>query len=152
MKEQSLLKSSGDACHQMTRSRSWTLRLANSNRSRTRSEQSRNLFDNVRFAIDHPQLLRTDLNRRLRVPLSPAPQIPARAPSLRSGHFLLTKPNTSCTIITPASLRSDCCSPSLRNAVRLPSGTDVHLHRNTQSTATVTLSARALERSLNQQF
>ncbi|MGB8064769.1 MAG: DUF3800 domain-containing protein, partial [Candidatus Sulfotelmatobacter sp.] len=41
------------------------------------------------------------------------------------------KPNTSCTIITPASLRSDCCSPSLRNAVRLPSGISVHLHRNT---------------------
>jgi hypothetical protein len=39
--------------------------------------------------------------------------------------------NTSCTIITPASLRSDCCSPSLRNPVRLPSGIDVHLHRNT---------------------
>ncbi len=39
--------------------------------------------------------------------------------------------NTSCTIITPASLRSDCCSPSFRNAVRLPSGIDVHLHRNT---------------------
>ena len=39
-------------------------------------------------------------------------------------------PNTSCTIVTPASLRSDCCSPSFRNAVRLPSGIDVHLHRN----------------------
>jgi len=35
----------------------------------------------------------------------------------------------------PASLRSDCCSPSLRNAVRLPSGIDVHLHRNTQPAA-----------------
>ena len=32
-----------------------------------------------------------------------------------------------------ASLRSDYCSPSLRNAVRLPSGIDVHLHRNTQT-------------------
>ena len=49
-----------------------------------------------------------------------------------SEHFPLTKPNTSCTIITPASLRFDCCSPSLRNAVRLPSGTDVHLHWSTQ--------------------
>lgn len=28
-----------------------------------------------------------------------------------------TKPNTSCTIITPASLPSDCCSPSLRNTL-----------------------------------
>jgi hypothetical protein len=67
-------------------------------------------------------------------PLSPAPQIPAQPkPSLRSGRFQLTMPNTSCTIITPASLRSDCCSPSLPNAVRLPSGIDVHLHRNTQT-------------------
>src|ERR1019366_2234551 len=41
------------------------------------------------------------------------------------GRFQLTMPNTSCTIITPASLRSDCCSPSLRNAVRVPSGIDV---------------------------
>jgi len=64
-------------------------------------------------------------------PLSPALQIPAQLkPSLRSGRFQLTMPNTSCTIITPASLRSDCCSPSFRNAVRLPSGIDVHLHRN----------------------
>jgi integrase len=66
-------------------------------------------------------------------PLSPAPQIPAQPkPSLRSGRFQLTMPNTSCTIITLASLRSDCCSPSFRNAVRLPSGIDVHLHRNAQ--------------------
>ena len=35
----------------------------------------------------------------------------------------------------PASLRFDCCSPALRNAVRLPSGIDVHLHRNTQAEA-----------------
>jgi hypothetical protein len=65
------------------------------------------------------------------LPLSPAPQIPAQPkPSLRSGHFQLTMPNTSCTIITLASLRSECCSPLFRNAVRLPSGIDVHLHRN----------------------
>ena len=45
------------------------------------------------------------------LPLSPAPQIPAQPkPSLRSGRFQSTMPNTSCTIITPASLRSDCCS------------------------------------------
>ena len=68
-------------------------------------------------------------------PLSPAPQIPAPPkPSLRSGRFQLTMPNTSCTIITSASLRSDCCSPSLRNAVRLPTGIGVCLHRNTQLT------------------
>jgi len=66
-------------------------------------------------------------------PLSPAPQIPAQPkPSLRPGRFQLTMMDTSCTIITPASLRSDCCSPSFRNAVRLPSGFDVHLHRNNQ--------------------
>ena len=36
--------------------------------------------------------------------LSPASGV---LPSLRSGRFLLTKPNTSCTIEMPASLRSD---------------------------------------------
>ena len=69
-------------------------------------------------------------------PLSPAPPIPAEpaSASLRtiSGQFRLTIPNPYSTITVPASLRSDCCSPSLRNAVRLPSGIDVHLHRNTQ--------------------
>src|ERR1019366_5219847 len=48
-----------------------------------------------------------------------------------SGQFRLTIPNTYSTSTLPASLRYDCCSPSLRNAVRLPSGIDVHLHRNT---------------------
>src|SRR5271165_2826669 len=66
-------------------------------------------------------------------PFPPTPNPPPTSPpSLRTtspGPFRLTKPNTSCTIITPASLRSDCCSPSLRNAVRLASGIDVHLHR-----------------------
>src|ERR1035441_7923735 len=64
-------------------------------------------------------------------PLSPAPPIPAEPPPLRSGQFRLTIPNTYSTITMSASLRSDCCSPSLRNAVRLPSGISVHLHRNT---------------------
>src|ERR1039458_9915020 len=64
-------------------------------------------------------------------PLSPAPQSPPTLPPLRSGQFRLTIPNTYSTITMPASLRSDCCSPSLRNAVRRPSGIDVHLHRNT---------------------
>src|SRR5208283_731995 len=66
-------------------------------------------------------------------PCTPNPRRPSSA-SLRTtspGPSRLTKPNTSCTIITPASLRSDCCSPSLRNAVRLASGIDVHLHWNT---------------------
>src|SRR6266850_6268356 len=67
------------------------------------------------------------------LPLSPAPQIPAD-PDLRFApdKSCLTIPNTYSTITMPASLRSDCCSPSLRNAVRLPSGNDVHLHRNPQ--------------------
>jgi hypothetical protein len=34
----------------------------------------------------------------------------------------LTKPNTYPTIKTPASLRSDCCSASRRNPVRLAFG------------------------------
>src|ERR1700681_3122034 len=60
------------------------------------------------------------------------PKSPPNLPPLRSGPSPLTIPNTSSTITMPASLRSDCCSPSLRNAVRLPSGINVHLHRNTQ--------------------
>ena len=64
-------------------------------------------------------------------PLSPAAPSPPNLPPLRSGQFRLTIPNTYSTITMPASLRSDCCSPSLRNAVRRPSGIDVHLHRNT---------------------
>jgi hypothetical protein len=55
------------------------------------------------------------------------PNLPPR----RSGQFRLTIPNTYSTITMPASLRSDCCSPSLRNGVRFPSGISVHLHRNT---------------------
>jgi hypothetical protein len=45
------------------------------------------------------------------LPLSPAPQIPAKS-SLRfaSDGSPLTMTNTSCTIMSPASLRSDCCS------------------------------------------
>src|SRR5260370_13283762 len=62
-------------------------------------------------------------------PLHPKP--PPNLPPLRSGQSCLTIPNTSSTITMPASLRSDCCSPSFRNPVRLPSGIDVHLHRNT---------------------
>jgi hypothetical protein len=65
-------------------------------------------------------------------PLSPAPPIPAEPPPLRFGQYRLTIPNTYSTITMSALLRSDCCSPSLRNVVRLPTGMGVHLHRNTQ--------------------
>src|SRR5205823_1375986 len=58
------------------------------------------------------------------------PKSPPTRPPLRCGLSRLTISNTYSTITMPASLRSDCCSPSLRNAVRLPSGNDVHLHRN----------------------
>ena len=44
--------------------------------------------------------------------------------------FFLTKTNTSCTIEVPASLRSENCSPSARNAVRVPFGISVRLRRN----------------------
>ena len=74
-------------------------------------------------------------------PLSPAPPIPADPPPLCSGQFRLTIANTYSTITMPASLRSDCCSPSLRNVVRLPSGIDVHLHRNTQFRTTSSITA-----------
>src|SRR5258708_3464947 len=67
------------------------------------------------------------------------PKSPPNLPPLRSGQSPLTIPNTSSTITMPASLRSDCCSPSLRNAVRLPSGINVHLHRNTQLAAGLVL-------------
>jgi hypothetical protein len=61
----------------------------------------------------------------------PCTPITAEPPPLRFGQSRLTIPNPCATITVSASLRSDCCSPSLRNAVRLPSGIDVHLHRNT---------------------
>ena len=38
--------------------------------------------------------------------------------------------NTSGTIEVPASLRSENCSPSARNAVRVPSGISARLRRN----------------------
>src|SRR5439155_25336192 len=53
-------------------------------------------------------------------------------PTLRSAWFFLTKPNTSSTIEVPASLRSERCSPSARNAVRVPFGISVRLRRNPQ--------------------
>src|ERR1700733_11264772 len=54
---------------------------------------------------------------------------PTSSPSpIQSPH--LTKPNTFCTIVRPASLRSEGCSPSYRNAVRLPTGIPVQIHRN----------------------
>jgi hypothetical protein len=39
--------------------------------------------------------------------------------AFKSGQFRLTIPNTYSKTTMSASLRSDCCSPSLRNAVRL---------------------------------
>jgi hypothetical protein len=61
------------------------------------------------------------------------PKSPPKLLRFAPDNLSLTIPNTSSTITLPASLRSDCCSPSLRNAVRLPSGIDVHLHRNTHA-------------------
>src|SRR4029077_5632310 len=78
----------------------------------------------------------------LRAPQAPPPPPPGHTPpAARSapppprprlrGGSRLTIPISFSPITMPASLRSDCCSPSLRNAVRLPSGIDVRLHRNT---------------------
>src|SRR5271169_1565821 len=78
----------------------------------------------------------------------PCTPIPADPPPLCSGQFRLTIPNTYSTITKPASLRSDCCSPSLRNAVRLPSGIDVHLHRNTHPDGRLSVNARSSWRPL----
>ena len=46
--------------------------------------------------------------------------------------FLLTKTNSSRTIEMPASLCSEYCSPSARNAVRVPFGISVRFRRNPQ--------------------
>jgi len=54
------------------------------------------------------------------LPPFPCAPNPAEPPPLRFGQSRLTIPNTCSTITVSASLRSDCCSPSLRNAVRLP--------------------------------
>ena len=69
-------------------------------------------------------------------PLSPAPQIPAEAPPLRSG-----KPSSLRMVVDEAEhfpAQSACqrrFAPTAvrlhRNAVRLPAGIDVHLQRNT---------------------
>ncbi len=98
------------------------------------------------------------------LPLSPHPFLRQRQPSSASLRirFSLTKPNTSGTIELPASLRSECCSPSARNAVRVPFGISVRLRRNPQrdapsepkqpSTATSDLAAvplGAMDRRLN---
>jgi len=70
-----------------------------------------------------------------RAVLSPAPLSWLAAAYLRcaSDRFLLTNANTSCTIKLPASLRSENCSPSARNAVRVPFGISVRLRRNPHS-------------------
>src|SRR5438105_4300534 len=64
----------------------------------------------------------------------PFPRTPfsagGRVPTLCFGWFFLTNANTSCTIEVPASLRSERCSPSARNAVRVPFGISVRLRRN----------------------
>jgi hypothetical protein len=55
-------------------------------------------------------------------PRTPFPcLLPPASASLRIG-VSLTKPNTSFSIRKPASLRSESCSESSRNAVRLASG------------------------------
>ncbi len=81
---------------------------------------------------------------------SPFPLYPKspleKLPSLCSGSSPLTIPNTYSKIIMPASLRSACCSPSPRNAVRLASGISVQLHRNTQFLGTDLLTAFATGR------
>ena len=49
-------------------------------------------------------------------------------------------PSSACTIEVPASLRSENCSPSARNAVRVPSGISVRLRRNPQLSGVATRS------------
>ena len=52
--------------------------------------------------------------------------------SLAPDRFSLTKTNTCSTIEMPASLRSENCSSSARNAVRVPLAIGVRLRRNPQ--------------------
>jgi hypothetical protein len=80
----------------------------------------------------NPFFYKEEIGERGCRPFPLHPQSPPNLPPLHSGQFRLTIPNTYSTITMSASLRSDCCSPSLRNAVRLQTGIDVHLHRNTQ--------------------
>jgi hypothetical protein len=54
-------------------------------------------------------------------------------PPLRSGQVFLDEAEHFLPIEGPASLRSENCSPSARNAVRVPSGISVRLRRNPHS-------------------
>jgi hypothetical protein len=87
-------------------------------------------------------------------PLSPAPQIPAEAPPLRSG-----KPSSLRMVVDEAEhfpAQSACqrrFAPTAvrlhRNAVRLPAGIDVHLQRNTQQHREIEWASRS---SFNEEF
>src|SRR5260370_37904096 len=56
----------------------------------------------------------------------------------------ISKPNTTGTIKVPASLRSERCSPSARNAVRVPVGISVRLRRNPHQGSTSRISTSRL--------
>jgi hypothetical protein len=66
------------------------LPLTHSNRSGTRTEQSRTLFENVRVAFDRPHLLRPDLSRRLRDGVSLGNEV-----VLLQGRLAATNPHQS---------------------------------------------------------
>src|SRR6266481_2950172 len=65
-----------------------------------------------------------------RTPFSAISALPTLALRIAPDKFFLTKPNTSGTIKVPASLRSERCSPSARNTVRVAVGISVRLRRN----------------------
>ena len=69
--------------------------------------------------------------------LRPFPHTPflacASLPPLRSGQVFLDEAEHLFHNEVPASLRSEDCSPSARNAVRVPFGITVRLRRNPQS-------------------
>src|SRR6266853_3514346 len=67
-----------------------------------------------------------------RTPFSAISALPTLALRIAPDKFFLTKPNTSGTIKVPASLRSERCSPSARNTVRVVVGISVRLRRNPQ--------------------
>ncbi len=93
----------------------WTLRDTISSKCRNKTRQGwvlhttvRTLASLSRGALARSRSMCAEAGTRAAAPF-PAPLSPLAASLLRyaSDRFLLTKPNTSCTIEVPASLRSD---------------------------------------------
>jgi hypothetical protein len=110
----------------------------------SRNATYHNMHHAARWVIDNPEShlrfrstvrapgpLCAEAGTRAAAPF-PAPLSPLAASFLRwaSDRFLLTKPNTSCTIGDASVATLRWCSGSSRNAVRIHSGFSVRLRRN----------------------